>query len=195
MTTSKIPTRCPNCDHRFIAAEVASAAVYNTDALARIKNGATARELGWDENFYTSVCRKHGLEQIRAPKTQTTPEIETTAPLAPSNPEPLDDGEIIFETTTRLLRRGALTLTLAMRQSDLVVLITKSNHQHPATGRYLAERMHLDVHGGIGGHIIALRKKLAPLGIKIGAQVGRGGGGYFFADQTTGEPLIIKVAR
>jgi hypothetical protein len=37
---------------------------YNPDALQRIRNGACARDLGWDEKFYGEVCRKHGIEPM-----------------------------------------------------------------------------------------------------------------------------------
>lgn len=49
------------------------AATYNPETLKRIRNGARAAELGWDQSFYVSVCRKHGIDPmspIDALKTQ-----------------------------------------------------------------------------------------------------------------------------
>jgi len=201
LTIGPTSTHCKECGQRLPTAP--ERMPFTVAALARIKNGATARDLGWPETFYISVCRKHGLEPTRShpPKTQAAPEIAAVvappAPAAPMpDPEPLpDNGECVFETSSRTLRRGALTLTLAPRQAELIVLIAKATTEHPAVGPYLAERMHIEVHGGIGGHIVALRKKVAPLGIKIGAVAGRSSSGYFIADQTTGSPLAVKVVR
>jgi hypothetical protein len=56
---------------------------YNPDALQRIRDGACARDLGWDEKFYGEVCRKHGIEP--AP----TMSLEPPCPV-PSLPEAKD---------------------------------------------------------------------------------------------------------
>lgn len=63
------------------------AATYNPDTLKRIRRGARACDLGWDEAFYSSVCRRHGIEPIASPKTHVTPEIAATA-LATAPPAP-----------------------------------------------------------------------------------------------------------
>jgi len=39
-------------------------APYTRDTLALIRDGASAADLGWDQNFYVSICRKHGLAGV-----------------------------------------------------------------------------------------------------------------------------------
>lgn len=40
------------------------AATYNPETLNRIRHGACAADLGWDESFYRSVCRQHGIDPM-----------------------------------------------------------------------------------------------------------------------------------
>lgn len=39
-------------------------APYNPDTLKRIRQGASARDLGWDATFYANVCRRHQIEYV-----------------------------------------------------------------------------------------------------------------------------------
>lgn len=172
-------------------------ASYNPETLNWIRNGATARDLGWDQNFYLSVCRKHGMKPIAdASKTQATPEIAASVPIAPASPVPVVSNQgVRFHTLTNALFRDADHVTLSPRQAEIFVLIVKATEAHPATGRSMGLRLNLDEHGGIGGHIVALRKKTARLNIKIAAVAGRGSGGYFIVDQLTDEPLSVVITK
>lgn len=52
---------------------------YCPEALIKIRNGATAHMLGWDQTFYASVCRKHGIEG--ALPTSVAPAVVAPAPV------------------------------------------------------------------------------------------------------------------
>jgi hypothetical protein len=43
---------------------------YTVDALKLMRGGASAQDLGWDEQRYLGVCRKHGIEPVAAPLPQ-----------------------------------------------------------------------------------------------------------------------------
>jgi len=178
---------------------------FTRDVLTRIKNGATAAELGWDDTFYVSICRKHGLEIIKysPAKTQATPVIAavvktepapapTLKPLVTTQPP---KGEASLNIITRVLSRGDATLTLPNRQAELLALLANATASNPMSGQFIAARMGLDAQGGVGGHIVALRKKLIPLGIKINADVGRGSGGYSVVDRTSNVRLRIAIVK
>lgn len=173
---------------------------FTRGVLTRIKNGATANELGWDETFYISICRKHGLEIIKynPPKTQAQPEIAATpsiAPDAPAEPLPPATGDVSFNASSREIVRGAHRKKLSVRASDVFVLLIKGNPKDPANGRRIAERLGMHVTGGIGGAVISIRNKLLALNLTVLAQSGRVNSGYWIADLPTAEPVTVKVLR
>lgn len=191
-------THCKHCGQK-LRRPIVERVPFTIDVLTRIKNGVTAQELGWDEPFYISVCRKHGLApNVYPPKTQAPPEIGATAPLvpaAPSAPLPPATGGVVFDTPTRLITRGAHSARLSPRLAEVFALVAKGTPTHPANGRGIAERLGIHIRGGVGSQVMAIRAKLLPLNLQITSQVGRMNAGYWLADLSTHEPIKVRVTR
>lgn len=59
-----------------------TAAQYTRDTLTRIRNGATAEQLGWDEKRYLEVCHKHQIAPVRPPLPKV--DVLVAPPIAPT---------------------------------------------------------------------------------------------------------------
>ncbi len=189
-------THCPHC--RKALAPPRAFTPYNTDALTRIGNGACARELGWDDEFYKHICRKHGLGAVASQslKTHIAPEIapEATPPALPT-PTPTTTAHGFFNAKTRDLHYGAMLICMPRRQADVFLHICAGTPAKPANGHTIAQRIDLQNTDNIGGHVLALRNRLKAIGIKIDAARTRSRGGYWLVDAATGAVITIKVTR
>lgn len=178
------------------------AAPYNPETLNHIRSGSTARALGWDEQFYLSVCRRHGIEPRHTPTITVLPEIQPTPKLQPlPEPKPAPqaaplrpaDGPCIFDPRDRELRRGDHRVVLPRRQAEVFKLICKASPEHPANGRAMCIRLGMDHLSGVGGHVMALRERIAPLNLKINVRIARTESGYWIADLRSNEPLTVAL--
>ncbi len=194
---NNLATHCKSCGQRL--PRVALRVPFTVDVLTRIKNGATARELGWDEPFYLSVCRKHGLEpNVYTPKRQAPPEIAASPPISPEPVKPLAPatGPVTFNASTREIARGERRTTLSTRVCDVFVLICKGTPQLPANGRRIAERLSIKhVKSGIGSHVMVIRNRLRALNLSVISQSGRVNSGYWITDLASAIPIVVKVVR
>lgn len=178
---------------------------YTKEALTRIKNGATATELGWSELFYARICREHGLERIiYRPQTHIAPEIaapfvpppKKTKPAKGDKSLPPATGPVIFYASTRTLSRGEHRAQLSPRVCDVFVLICKGTREQPANGRRIAERLSIKhVESGIGSHVMVIRNRLRLLDLSVISQSGRVNSGYWIADGSTATPIKVRVLR
>ncbi len=195
-------THCKECGQKLPTAPERQP--FTVAALNRIKLGATARDLGWPETFYLSVCRKHGLQPNRnTPKTQAQPEIAST-PIIPDIPVPkqLDkpsspaEGVVTFYPATRMVTRGDHRAMLSHRVATVFAHVIKGTPDNPANGRQIAELVGL-VHSGagVGGQILSIRNKLFPLDLQVIAQSGKYNSGYWLADLHTAAPVKVRVLR
>ncbi len=179
---------------------------FTRDVLTRIKNGVTARELGWDDTFYISICRKHGLEpNVYTPKPYTLSEIAATVPIV-SPPKkiksvksdkslPPAGGDVVFCASTCEIVRGGHTIKLTPRVAQVFASIVKGTPTEPANGRRIAERLGFDIRGGIGSQVLLMRAKLLRLNLSVRSQGGRINAGYWIADIPTAEFITVKVTR
>lgn len=135
-------------------------APYTRDTLARIRQGASARELGWDETFYASVCRKHGLRIPQAePPSESSPVV------------------ISYNPRTRVLKRASASIVLPVRQGLLFETIARAGQDAPVTRAMIAMALGVGI-GSVGAYVTVLRDNLAKLHLDIAARGGRGTGGY-----------------
>ncbi len=178
-------------------------APFTADVLKWIAKGATSRDLGWDEPFYLSICRKHGLEpNVYTPKSHTLSEIAASLPAPKAKPTkpaaPLlpAEGDVTFYASTREVLRGEHRTTLSSRVADVFALICKGTPQIPANGRRIAERLSLpSIDSGIGGKVTVIRNRLRPLNLNVIAQSGRVNSGYWIADIRSAELVKVRVLR
>lgn len=76
---------CPTCGSLLRTPARTSARVpYSPAALAQIRAGASAAALGWDQSFYETICRRHGLAAMPA----AVPLIAQPAPAADQTATP-----------------------------------------------------------------------------------------------------------
>jgi hypothetical protein len=61
-------------------------APYNSDALQRIRKGASARDLGWDQPFYERVCRAQGIAPVAVAVPATVAIVEKSREPSPAPP-------------------------------------------------------------------------------------------------------------
>lgn len=194
---------------------------YTKDAITRIKNGATAAELGWDVTFYTRVCREHGLPQnVLALKTHVVPVIAdaptiscaeakrpgkakkpdaapiAAAPASAPRPEPettFVEGWIL-NLTTRFVTAGAASVQLSKQQVEVLRIINKGSSADPMNGRRIAQRVGVSsAPGNVGNAVSVLRAKLAPLRLNITSRAGRINSGYWLTD-AKGLPAKLRIA-
>lgn len=53
---------------------------YTRNAVQLIRNGASARDLGWADSMYASVCRSHGLAQHQGPGKPVSRHVSSRVP-------------------------------------------------------------------------------------------------------------------
>jgi DNA-binding response OmpR family regulator len=168
---------------------------YTKDAITRIRNGATARDLGWPDSFYARVCRDHGLAVVsHAPKTQaaSTFSESDTAPEKPS-PKQISLGDCFYDPVTRILRRGETTTTFRESHGRVFAALIKSSpNETLLNGKDVADLTGLNpATGAVAVAIRELRDRLEAFDLKIESLRGRGNGGYWISDTSTDE--FVKV--
>ncbi len=136
-----------------------SAAPFTPATLRRIKEGACAADLGWDDDRYLRVCRDHGLSPVRA----------KPAPVAA--PLPTHDGLTWDVSIGRVTCSGACIDIVGENRiavfSALFRAAGKSAGHLDSYELSLAARQSIK---GVGNSAHALRKLLAPLGWTIEMQ-------------------------
>lgn len=163
---------------------------FNRDALARIRRGATAADLGWDDTFYTRICRQHGVSPVfTAPVTPVA--ATQTAPL------PIDmlahhPRRCAFDPATNILTRNQMSVTLTPRIGRLFLALGMSSTlgEH-VTRRSLSDKLGIRA-DNFGGYIQQLREAVGVLHIAVIAKMGCGGG-YSLVDSNTGQPLAVSI--
>lgn len=163
---------------------------YTTAALAWIRKGATAGDLGWDDLFYRSVCRKHSIPpNVSFPKTQAAPEIAEAPPISP---EPIRDGECVFDLRTMNLMRGGVVKTLTPRLGKLFCILATLPQGSRITGHLLADRQGIGS-TNISTYVNSLREAIQPLGIFVKGHQGRQNAGYELLDDKTRGWIEIRI--
>lgn len=136
---------------------------YDVVALARIRTGASASDLGWRDEFYRTVCRTHGLPLNALPARPPAP---VELPIVAAS------GEYVWQKSTGTLTRGKRALALSARQTE--AFDTLHRHLESSGDGFLPART-------LGrtpmqDTVIALKKKLVPFGIYIDTHKGPHGG-------------------
>jgi hypothetical protein len=184
---------------------------FNRDAIARIRKGATARDLGWDETFYVRVCRQHALPMM--PSVEPTPVMElqpvaaTIEPLAQAlkSPPPLvpvvavaiprtptADGLVIVDVAARDVRRGAASIELTRKQIIVVATLARAAPHEYVAKQAIAPPLDIPA-SSVGNYIYPVRAALRHLKVYLDSAKGRGCGGYRLLDAVTLEPLKCQV--
>ena len=157
---------------------------FTREALALIKNGATAIDLGWSELFYVRICREHGLQPtLHRPKTHTQPVI-AAPPIAPkplsctqaSVPRKKVDDNLIVAIkrssdecvleNCNILRRGSLFVHLSPNQAVLLRAIIKFKAKDSVSVDRIAVLMDVSL-ASAKIYVSELRRKLRTVGIVI----------------------------
>lgn len=160
------------------------AAPYTRETLDRIRQGASAAMLGWDQQFYSTVCRRHELTAVNPP-----PPVVVAPPIAP--PPIVPSGGYSFEKSTRVLRRGVTSATLTRRQAEML-LVFIAQPGKSIQGADYAERIGISA-SNVSSYVNQLRGAVEPVGLYVLGIMGRRVGGYLLIDQKTREPAVIHV--
>lgn len=191
---------CGKCGQPLPGQPARPRAPYNPHTLKQIKQGATAAQLGWDVEFYTSVCRKHGLSPVIPinPKPQAPPAIAEIAKPSKRDDVPTTESPgpvshiCLFDPRQDEITRGAITVNLSKQQGQLFAVLAALEPGHKVSGIALATAVGLSF-VNLSNKLPVLRHKLAAAGIKLVALKGKNGG-YWLADQRTGAVLHVVLA-
>jgi len=178
--------KCPTCGQPMQGAR--ERAPFNPHALTRIKNGATAAELGWDQSFYESVCRKHGLPILKLPEPDK-PDAPQTPPVAP-------DAMLSpyhYDAATGVLRTDGNNRVRLLPPLNTVFLpLARLGAGGRLSGKLLGVRAGLS-RQHVCRMVQRLRTELAIVGLGIHAGNGRGSQGYRLVDADNHNPVRVRV--
>lgn len=175
-------------------------AVYNPAALDRIRKGACAADLGWDDSTYRSRCQRHGLVPVSSPSSATpaTALFEQTVeqpPIAdgfdPLTDRPVHRNPLTFDPDAGTLARNRTTVPLTPLQCTLLAAFARHRPPNPTPGAEIAVAAgwHRTL---VRNYLGPLRKVLRRLHVDIDAHMGPGGG-YVLVDNINGEPVGIRT--
>lgn len=170
---------------------------YTRDAIAMIKEGASSFDLGWDQNFYLSICRKHGLSPTGAARRSASnakTSGDNTNHIAELLTEPWQYGErraLIFDYI------GGRKPIRYQRESGryaacLLIVLARANGKSIPARQLSAET---GVAAGSTGTVWAnAAKALRDIFLRTPFDVvGERGVGYRLALSVTGEPADIRI--
>lgn len=154
------------------------AAPYNPSTLARIRAGATAPDLGWDQQFYLTVCRRHEIEPVAVARPTLVAPSSPAASIAAKTDEdedllPLAFADDIprFDPAARRIYRRNKFAALNGRQAKVLDLLVAANDCVSSTE--MAQRHGIDSNN-IGAVINSLRTKLKRLRMWVRGEMRRG---------------------
>lgn len=201
--------RCPTCGQPVPGVAPVPRAPYNPSALVRIKSGATAFDLGWDQNFYERVCREHGLAPVHmpdgvTPRPNLPPPAVPATPLsaaAAARPEPRaasvpSAGEaLIIDRARRELRRNGKSVLLPRAVFDVFEVLARLPPTWTVSGDQMATRTGTSK-PTIKAYMSTLRTTLRPLGLDIPRRWRGDDRGYCLQDAVTEQrvPLAKEPA-
>lgn len=153
---------------------------YTRDTIALIRKGAKHDALGWDESFYTRVCREHGIS-FHQPKESN--------PNDPCSSRPVANPDCEYNVATHELVRGGEAVILTNTTGRLFCVLARGPYTGFIGGVRVADQMGIQI-DSVSSRTTALRKLIGPLGIRI---MSERHSGYRLADES-GEPLRVSIA-
>lgn len=171
-------------------------APYNRDTLALIRQGASASSLGWEQSFYTSICRRHGIEPAVAAVTTAVPAAEPTPiqqEIARAAPPPVDDAVCRIMVELGEVSRGAATIELTGQQINVLCVLARAAPHEFVARTTIARKVEISS-DGVANYIALLRAHLRRLGLLLDSRMGRGGG-WRIVDQRTHDPVRFDIRK
>lgn len=186
-----------------------SRAAYDRDALDRIHAGASARDLGWDEPFYRTVCRNHGLVGVEASAMPSVKEAAPLQPEPPSTPQPRKcsalarvstsiKGAVYYDAINREIYRNGAVVNLRGRDVDVFEALASVPVDMMAKGHMLAGILGLKP-SSMASYVAHLRITLRPLALGVKGIVGGGRvagvenkAGYYLSDFWSEQRIAIE---
>lgn len=176
-----------------------SFAPYNPGTLNRIRKGSCARDLGWDDEFYRSVCRKHGIEPVtvmlstvvappRTPLSCSSAGVPKPAPTSVKSPT----GPVTYDIINREVRRGAVIVNLSGTAQAIFEYLRDVPDGHLAGGPAIAGSAGIGT-SSVATMVRALAKKLRPLGIGVEGVVASRRGGYYLIDLNRARRIKVET--
>lgn len=173
-------------------------APYTPDTLKRIKAGATARDLGWDDAMYASICWRHQLRP-----SAPLPPPKPAPPLPPAeltHHEKLEQrqngashlcGPVYFDRNTGHVERDGVKVELRRTLAMMFAALAAAPDGELVTGPTLCERAGV-VTGSAGTNARYLRLALAAINLGLYAKAGRVDSGYAIIDLTSKKRIAIE---
>lgn len=169
--------------------ELRKVAAYNPETLGRIRGGATPGDLGWDIQFYSSVCRRHGipvciapLPAVSAPRDPRIAEAEA-ARLAAT-------GRCVFDPASGELRRGNTVVALSKNGASVFKILAKVPRDLVLMGSEIGTKLGVSREAGIA-RAYHIRAKLRLVRLELQGVKGPGGG-FRLVEADSGDPAIIE---